>query len=505
MTKFNTTTKGETLTKNHEGAVAYNMDSKTELYSAVVTTMMSPKFYETEADILGRIKSLVSTVASKDPEFVARLAVYARTEMNLRTVSIVLAVELAKVHNGDDLVSRLVGKVVCRADEIAELLAYYSLSNGVSGTKKLGKLSTQIKKGLCIAFNKFDAYQFAKWNRSTTVKLKDALFIVHPKAKDKAQQEIFDQIASDTLPTPKTWEVELSKGEDKKESWEDMINSEKMGYMATLRNVRNFLQADISGEAINKVIESLTNGHNVRNAKQLPFRFYSAYRELGKVEHVDAPRLMQAIDTAATMSTHNLPGFHPEDKVYVSVDTSGSMGTDVSENSTISYQDIGMMCAMMLHNITERIETSVFGQSLASITLTKGNILGNVEKASKFSGIVGHSTNGYLIPKYLIQEKKVFDKVVVFTDCQMYDNTEWGMWGGGGEKSFKEYWSEYKKNVAPDSKLYIFDLAGYGKTPLSIQENDVHLISGWSEKIFSMIEATESGSTVVAEIEKMVV
>ena len=40
--------------------------------------------------------------------------------------------------------------------------------------------------------------------------MKDALFLVHPKAKDEAQQALFDKIAKDELAVPYTWEVELS-------------------------------------------------------------------------------------------------------------------------------------------------------------------------------------------------------------------------------------------------------------------------------------------------------
>ena len=36
------------------------------------------------------------------------------------------------------------------------------------------------------------------------VKLKDALFLVHPKAKDDAQQVVFDKIVRDELAIPYT-------------------------------------------------------------------------------------------------------------------------------------------------------------------------------------------------------------------------------------------------------------------------------------------------------------
>lgn len=121
-----------------------------------------------------------------------------------------LAVELARLHAGDGLVGRLVSRLVQRADEIAELLACYQSANGRTGTKRLNRLSKQVQRGMAEAFNRFDAYQFVKYNRAAAVRLRDALFLVHPKAKSAEQQAIFDQIAADALPTPYTWETELS-------------------------------------------------------------------------------------------------------------------------------------------------------------------------------------------------------------------------------------------------------------------------------------------------------
>lgn len=173
-----------------------------ELYTAVVTASLSDKFYEAGSEQMNRILELVSKVS---PEYVAKLAVYTRTEMHLRSVPLLLVVALAKAHSGDDLVARTVEHVVQRADEIMELLMCYQLLNPSEGRKKLGRLSHQIQCGLQRAFNNFDEYQFAKYNRGNLeVKLRDALFIVHPKAKDDAQQSIFNKIVEDKLSVPYT-------------------------------------------------------------------------------------------------------------------------------------------------------------------------------------------------------------------------------------------------------------------------------------------------------------
>ena len=100
------------------------MTPEMELYTAVVTSAMSDKYYEKDSDRMERISNLIRKV---DPTFVAKLAVYARTQMNLRSVPLFLIVELAKIHNGDSLVKRTIEKTVLRADEIMELLMCYQL------------------------------------------------------------------------------------------------------------------------------------------------------------------------------------------------------------------------------------------------------------------------------------------------------------------------------------------------------------------------------------------
>ena len=114
-------------TKNYEGDLAFTLSPDLELYSKVCTTALGGEFYIPDTnDLLNSIKTLVR---KNDPLFVAQLAVYARESMYLRAIPLVLAVELAKVHKGDDLVRRMTRRVINRADELAEILVYYAKAN----------------------------------------------------------------------------------------------------------------------------------------------------------------------------------------------------------------------------------------------------------------------------------------------------------------------------------------------------------------------------------------
>ncbi|MCJ7934815.1 MAG: TROVE domain-containing protein [Chryseobacterium sp.] len=503
--KFNFLRNENKVVVNYEGATSYVMTPAEELYSAVVTTGLSDTAYEKGNGRLERIRSLIK---KNDPEFVAKLAVYARKEMYLRSVPLVLTTELAKQVSGTDLVSRTVDGVVQRADEITELLAYYQLANERTETKKLNKLSKQIQKGLVKSFNKFDEYQFAKYNRKADVTLKDALFLVHPKAKDENQQAVFNKIVNDTLETPYTWEVELSVlGQTKfvteaerksafKDKWEELIFSNKLGYMATLRNLRNILEAGVSSAAMKKVCIYLSDERAVKSSKQLPFRFLAAYRELKSNESPYLCSVLEALEDAAMVSAQNIKGFGFDTSVVIAADVSGSMQQPVSAKSKILLYDIGLLMSMILQSQCKNVITGMFGDRWLPVPMPKNGILRNVDAFYKREGEVGYSTNGYLVIEDLIRRNEKVNKVMLFTDTQMWDST-------GNRNSFEDSWNRYKA-IAPDAKLYIFDLAGYGRQPLDVRRNDVYLIAGWSDKIFDVLNALEDQKSAVEMIKKVV-
>lgn len=500
---WNSKLKEQMTVMNHEGAKAYAMTPEMELYTAVVTASLSDLFYEKPDKRIGRIAADVRKVS---PEFVARLAVYARTQMHLRSIPLLLLVELAKVHNGDDLVARAVEKTVLRADEIMELLMCYQWRNHTKDSrKKLGRLSRQIQNGLQRAFNHFDEYQFAKYNRDNLeVKLRDALFLVHPKAKDEQQQALFDKIVNRQLETPYTWETELSAlGQQKfaseeektaafRQKWEELIRSGKLGYMAMMRNLRNMLQADVSFADLQLVCDRLSDAIQVADSKQLPFRFLSAFREVEKVNSTGTSALMTALETAVRHSAVNIEGFDDNTRVLIASDVSGSMYSSVSAKSTVRMFDIGLLLSMLLKSRCKQVITGIFGDSWSVTNMPSDNILMATRQLESLANMVGYNTNGYKVIDWLIEQNQVMDKVMMFTDMQMWDST-------GSNASFEKSWRKYKQ-LAPQAKLYLFDLCGYGHMPLRLVEPDVYLVAGWSDRIFDVLSAIDRGADALSVI-----
>lgn len=523
--KFNTPTSGKDTTTNYMGAKAYQMTNEIELYSAVVTCMVDDSYYESSKDRLTRIKKLI---AKCDSVFVAKLAIYARTQMNLRSIPIVLAIELAKFQLSNSIVRKTVTGVVRRADEIKEILAYYQIANKREGVKKLNKLSKQIQKGLSDSFNKFDEYQFAKYNTKTDVTLRDALFLVHPKAKDEKQQALFDRIVSDTLATPYTWETEMSDlgqqaytNDDEKAKaialkWEELALSGKLGYMAILRNIRNILTKS-TDLALKTAIEVLTDKERIQKAKQMPFRYLSAFNEITKLkDDADTTDLQKrkieqvnnALQKALIIACDNIQ--FNDGRTAILSDNSGSMYGDaagkslVSAMSRVKTSDIANLFAVLYWNKKRDTYVGLFGDRLINANLSRTvNIFDNFKIVNAAAKKCGPSTERGIFEymETLIKTKTVVDRIIIFSDCQVGEGCNWYDNNGNKGSNFNALFQKYLK-INPQVKVYTIDLKGYGKSMTSKSDNVVY-VSGWSEKIFDMIYYIEHGSSIVDEILKI--
>ena len=326
----------------------------------------------------------------------------------------------------------------------------------------------------------------------------------HPKSIE--QQLLFDKIANNTLAVPYTWETELSALGQKhfntnkekktafKEKWQELIESEKIGYMAMLRNLRNILEANVEEVYLQKALGYLSNPKAVANSKQLPFRFLAAYRELSQVKHGNVSLVLNTLEEAIKHSTSSLSGFGNEVKVVIACDVSGSMQQNISPKSKVRFYDIGLLLGMILQAKCKNVVTGIFGDTWKVVQLPSQGILANVDAFYRREGEVGYATNGHLVIQDLISRKYQADKVMIFTDMQLWDTQ--------GENTLSNCWRLYKK-IAPNAKLYLFDLTGYGQMPVNTPQEDVFLIAGWSEKIFDVLEALESQKSVLETIHKI--
>src|SRR5947207_10888347 len=240
--------------RTHEGAVAQKVDAKSALRRTVLTCLLwEDTFYEKGNDIATRIAALA---AENKPEVVAALAREARGEMQLRHAPLFLTRELARRKGAGPLVAETLEDVIQRADELGEFVSLY-------WKEKKQPLAAGVKRGLARAFTKFDAYQLAKYDRESAVKLRDVLFLCHAKPKDEAQAVLWKKLVENTLESPDAWEVALSAGKDKRENFERLRREGQLGGLAVLRNLCLMLASGVDPKLIR---ERLDTGVALRDA-----------------------------------------------------------------------------------------------------------------------------------------------------------------------------------------------------------------------------------------------
>jgi hypothetical protein len=425
--------------RTHEGAVAQKVDPRRELQRTVLTCLLwEDTFYEKGNDVVKRIAELV---ARNKPEDVAALAREARDAMQLRHVPLFLVRELARRKGAGRLVAETLQHVIQRADELGEFVALYWKA-------RKEPLSAGVKRGLAAAFTKFDAYHLAKYNRESTVKLRDVLFLCHAKPKNAEQAALWKKLVENTLESPDTWEVALSAGKDKRETWERLLREGKLGGMAVLRNLRLMLAA---GVAPKTVADRLEKGI----ARALPFRFVTAARQAPKLEEAIEKAMLKGIAGFET-----LPGV-----TGLVVDVSGSMNYRLAKKGETTRMDAAAGLAILLREKAEEFRIATFSDTCVALPARRGFALRDA--------IVGSQAHSGTYLKRALTTLQAWndwndvERVIVITDEQSHDG-------------ILPAWTK---------QAYVINVAPY-KSGISYGNGWTH-IDGWSERVLDYIAAIE--------------
>lgn len=510
-----TTTMPNTVT--HEGGPGFTRDVKSELFQLAVVNMVGEKtFYEDASTRDTRYAELVRAATLLDADWTARLLKWLRTTANMRSAALVGAAEYtrARLEAGLAGTSRqVVASVLQRADEPGELLAYWTTRYG----KKIPK---PIKRGVAdAAVRMYSEYNLLKYDTSSHAwRFADVIELTHPTPDFEWQHALFthaldrrhgresSEAVMSLLPTvlrnqrvrarvaegdyayllePQvlrdsgmTWEDALSlagSNVSKARLWEAMIPS--MGYMALLRNLRNFDEAGISPAAVNRVVSRLIDPEQVAKSRQFPYRFLSAY--------VAAPSDVwkHPLNVALEYSMRNIPEL--PGRTLVLVDTSGSMtGMGLSARSTVTPLMAAALLGVALthRNTAPRGEGTVDLHGFASgefrHEIQRGvSVLHEVQRFVARAGEVGHGTDmwGALRRTYAGH-----DRVFLITDMQTVSDRYHG--------------SEPGKILPAHVPLYGFNLGGYKPAAYATGSANRHEFGGLNDATLRAIPLLESGS-----------
>jgi 60 kDa SS-A/Ro ribonucleoprotein len=499
MSKFNTrmTLRGRveghpSATRNAEGGLAFTLSPLMDLYLRVSTAMMGEQtFYKSAQEKDSELVASIHKAAAIDPEFVLKLALYVRHRLYLRSATTALLGEFANSPGVGKVAGarKMLAKAIARPDDMTELVAYC-----LSKKRVKGKLPMMVKNGIAQAFPRFDEFRLQKYNRDGAVKLRDVMFLTHPKPTGEEQAAVWQRLIDGTLATPETWETQRSAG---LMNWSQVINQvffaggRVNNYMAIIRNLRNCIMSPDVTVADRKLLATMIqNRAAIAYSKMLPFRFYSAYAELRNLDTkgIDISEILMALEEAAQVSIGNLPRL--PGTTVIAIDTSGSMEwATVSTKSTVKYSNISILLGMMARKICDTAMTCTFDSNLIWKNLPDQNILRNAYECKSPGG----ATYGSLVLKDLMARGIKADRLIFLTDMCLYERC--------GE-SFAELWLKYRQQN-PTCKLYNIDLAGYGKTTVA-EDMGARVIGGWSDRVIEMVSLLEKPEAdVLEEIRKI--
>ncbi|MCK2240174.1 MULTISPECIES: TROVE domain-containing protein [unclassified Crossiella] len=502
MSKFNLLTRLRPRT--HQGGIAYKRDTRTELFLLAISNLVGEtSCYEQAQDRDNRYAALVRAATLADPEWTARLLAWLRTSANLRSAALVGAAEFAKARldNGLPGQSRqVIDSVLRRADEPGELLGYWTARHGRAIPKP-------VKRGIADAVRRlYDERSALKWDSvGRDYRFADVLELTHPAPLDQRQGLLFRrliderhgragepaglpvlrarqaltalpvearraklttdpaQAVADLREAGMTWEAVAGwrQGPLDAAAWSAVIPS--MGYMALLRNLRNFDQAGISDQDAAWIGAKLADPAQVARSKQLPLRFLSAYRAAGE-------RWSGVLDTALGHSLAAVPRL--SGRTLVLIDTSYSMTDSFSRDGTLKRWDAAVVFGLALAARAARpTVVSYSDESRVFPVRPDEPVLRGVRRWQEEGYFLGQGTDtvGALRTHF-----RGHDRVVLLTDEQH----------GQGD---------VHTAVPARVPLYTWNLAGYatGHTPVS--QPGRHTFGGLSDRSFDLLTLVERG------------
>ena len=426
--KSGTTSKQTT----YEGGKARKISAAEQLRRVVCASMLfEDSFYESGEDAAKRIQELSKEVSASDVQDIIRQAKF---NGKLRHTPLYLAA------NAWDKVDRqLLAEIFTRPDDITDYLALY----WKDGKKPLKR---RMRGAIKDALNKFDAYQLAKYKGSKTdaVKLIDLFNLVHPRPSSPEQSILFNSVVNQSLEAPDTWEVALSAGADKKETFTRLMKEKKLGGMAFFKNLRNMLEAGVPEKDILYYMSEL------KTDRLMPMNLFAA----ASIMEEHSVRIAGAIEQKLLDMVKTLPRL--KGKTAIVLDTSGSMFGAMVGKSKFERIHYAVALATIIQGMCDDTQLIFFNTKGYNIKGKTG--LAMAKEAAKHQGGTDHAAGLSLVDKDV-------DRVIMLTDEQSSSNDRFNF-----------------KNA------YMINLAGYQN---SIAYKPWVSISGFSEKVLDFISEYE--------------
>lgn len=406
------------------------------------------------------MEEAIDACLAVDIERTLQFAVELRNEWHFRATPQVIMVRAAlhpKIAN-TGLLAKYAPQIMTRLDDVMNQMAYFESMRG-----NLKRIPSRLKRAWASRLSQASEYELAKYKMAgRQVNVYDAVNLTH------ANSEAIDKLKAN----------KLSLGSEGLETWESIRSSggswkkaaEVMGHMALLRNLRNL---HTNGELTDTLLEKLKRG--VEGGKQMPFRYYSAYKAIG----VQSGKVADALEACLESSLrYTMPRF--EGRCLTICDVSGSMDSArVSANSEMSAQEIAMLMSVITNRtFSQGGDTLLFATTNAFVkTRKKTSIFTEMDRLVAKGYKMGGGTDIISAFKKLIASKNKYDAIFVYSDMQCGYN--------GGVPALV---NQYRKKINPNVQIFFVNLAGYEDALVPEFYDRTYLLGGWSDKMLQFAE-----------------
>lgn len=516
------------------GGPGFAREAKGELFLLAAVNTYNAAFHEKEGARNARFEKLIAEVGMEDPLWVGGMLDWLRHEGNLRTASMVGAIEFIRARRAADAEAVMtkhgrgverwtMDRVLNRADEPGEALMYYASQYGwnfpkpvkrgvgdaafrLYSERSLLKYDTPAHpmrfgrvldlthpeipvldydpEGHASLARKRSLLEFAvaRWHGSEKEWLEahpESLSMIRLNRSLIKEAETRPEVLLDTFhlrASGLTWQNVLSMAGSrlsKKAVWEALAPT--MGYFALLRNLRNFDEADLSDEAAYKIAGKLTDVEEIRSARLFPMHMLAAYRA--------APSLRWAypLERALNMTLENVPALDGE--TLILIDSSQSMDNPFSKDGTLMRWDAAVLFGLALAARAESAKVVSFSNAYGG--RTPNMVFPLRKRESLLASIARWKANGFFIAggtdtaaAVNMHYTKQFKRVIVLTDEQAQEDRSRGV--------------DVFAGVPDTVPTYTWNLAGYQYGHAAGGRNR-HTFGGLTDKGLEMIQLIEAG------------
>jgi hypothetical protein len=238
-----------------------------------------------------------------------------------------------------------------------------------------------------------------------------------------------------------------------------------MGYMAILRNLRNFDEAKIEDDVVKHVVAILGDADEVAKSRQFPFRFFSAYKATG------GGRWAPALSKGVQHSLANVPSL--DGNTLLLADMSGSMfGWGGAGHSKATMAEMAALFTSALALRAEAATLVQFGTSSTEVKVDRS--IGVLDHMAQFRSMGGTMTMEAIRTHF---RKGVHTRVVIVTDEQAHMDR----FGVGIDSLIPE-----------DVHVFTWNLGGYA--PAHVEAGPTrHALGGLTDQSFRTIPLLETG------------